>query len=65
MLRYLLVLLPSSYARRGADRMIKTNGVNALFAARRAVESARERSRTNYWTRLLAEVESRSSYRPW
>ena len=65
MLRYLLALLLDPYAQRGADRMIKINGANALFVARRAVESAREKNRTNYWTRILSEVESRSGYRPW
>ncbi len=65
MLRYLLALMVDPYAQRGADRMIQINGLMALFMARRAVKSARERNRTNYWTRVLSEVEFRSGYRPW
>ena len=65
MVRSLLALLLDPYAKRGADRMIQSNGSNALFMARRAVDSARERDRTSYWTRILAEVEFRSRYRPW
>ena len=42
MLRSLLALLLDPYAKRGADRMIKVNGINALLMARRAVDSARE-----------------------
>ena len=65
MLRSLFAMAMDPYAFRGADRMIQINGINAIFAARRAVESARERARSNYWTRILTEVEFRSDYRPW
>ena len=65
MLRSFFALAMDPYAFRGASRMIRINGSGAVFAARRAVESARERDRSNYWTRVLAEVEFRSDYRPW
>ncbi len=65
MLRSFFALAMDPYAYRGASRMIGVNGIGAVFAARRAVESARERNRSNYWTRVLTEVELRSGYRPW
>ena len=65
MLRSLFAMAMDPYAFPGADRMIQINGIKAIFAARRAVESARERARSNYWTRILTEVEFRSDYRPW
>ncbi len=65
MLRSFFALAMDPYAYRGDSRMIGVNGIGAVFAARRAVESARERNRSNYWTRVLTEVELRSGYRPW
>ena len=61
--RALFSLDPS--AARQADRLIQNCGVCALEMARHAVRAAREDNRTDFWTRVLTQVEFRSGYRPW
>ena len=65
MLRLIIGSMLNRSAVRGADRLIAVHGTNALFMARHAVKAARERERSDYWSRVLAEVELRSAYRPW
>ena len=65
MLRLIIGSMLNRSAVLGADRLIAVHGVNALFMARHAVKAARERERSDYWSRVLAEVELRSAYRPW
>lgn len=48
-----------------ADRLIRNCGAGALEMARHAVRASGERSRAEFWTRVLAQVERRSIYRPW
>lgn len=62
--RWVLTILDRSAARQ-ADRLIKTCGVSALEMARHAVRAAREDNRSDFWTRVLAQIEIRSGYRPW
>lgn len=52
-------------AAREADRLIRSCGIGALQMARHAVRAAHEGNRNGFWTRVLAQVELRSSYRPW
>ena len=65
MLRIILGSILNRSAVLGADRLINVHGTHALFMARHAVKAARERGRSDYWSRVLAEVECRSAYRPW
>ena len=52
-------------AARQAKRLIQNCDVCALEMARHAVRAARESRRTDFWTRVLVQVEFRSGYRPW
>lgn len=52
-------------AARQADRLIRNCGVCALEMARHAVRASREDNRTEFWTRVLKQVELRSGHRPW
>lgn len=65
MLRFIIGSTFNRSAVLGANRLINVHGTNALFMARHAVKAARERGRSDYWSRVLAEVEYRSTYRPW
>lgn len=50
---------------RDANRLILAHGPDALGTARHARVAAAENGRRGHWTRVLAEVECRSGYRPW
>ena len=65
MLRRFLAFFLGKTAARDAERLIRSHGSGALSMARHAVQASRESSRSDYWTRVLREVENRSKYRPW
>jgi hypothetical protein len=64
MLRRIAFFLMDPTASRGCERLIQRHGHGALAMARHAVFSAGETGMAGSWTRVLAEVERRSSYRP-
>lgn len=64
MLRLASLILDFAAARE-ADRLIRNSGRGALEMARHAVRASREGSRTEFWTRVLTQVEHRSGWRPW
>jgi len=63
-LHRLRLLLFDRKTAQSADRLILNHASGALDMARHAVRAAGETQRSGSWTRVLAEVELRTRYRP-
>lgn len=64
MLLRLLGMLWRPSVMKGADRLLRCYGVDAINVARHAVQAHDEQNWHGYWTSILREVERRSNYRP-
>ena len=64
MLRRLALMILHRDVGVDADRLMASHGSTALFVARHAVAASRETDPKDHWSRVRAEIEFRTPYRP-